>query len=343
MKILCTGGSGFLGKYIQKEIEAHGHTFINFDISQGQDILKRDEFYTLCASEKPDVIIHAAAVADLYESDKNLDRNFSINVMGTYYIGRICSILDIPLIYISTCCAYGNESSKGTLNENVMPIPTETYAWSKLAGEKALGCVGGLNGCILRLGTFYGPGMRDALFNAIVINKALADEEIVVHGDGTQRRQYVHVADVAKAVYRACLLEFPVKVTAHGIHNGADNPLQIFNIIGTQAYSVKDTIRTVEAILGKQLKVKYDTQREGQIMSQRILNFKAQSMLWWEPEIEYYDGMKECVEFKAYSLAMKETHAEIEADLEFKKQHMDKLQQAKHAAYENMCEDNGDL
>jgi dTDP-4-dehydrorhamnose reductase len=184
MKIIMTGGSGFLGQYVERECSKHGHTFISYDMLTGNDILNRDDFYTLCSGEQPDVVIHAAAVADLYKSEENLDKNFSINVQGTYYIARICSILHIPIIYISTCCAYGNQSVRRMTDEATEPIPTESYAWSKLAGEKVLGCAGPLAGFILRLGTFYGPGMRDALFNAVAIDKALKGEPITIHGDG---------------------------------------------------------------------------------------------------------------------------------------------------------------
>lgn len=297
MKILMTGGSGFLGKYVEKESLFKGHTFLNYDISSGKDILNQSDFYAFCASERPDVIIHAAAIADLYESEKNADKNFSINVFGTYLIGRICSILEIPLIYISTCCAYGNQSKKlggVEISEDDEAIPTESYAWSKLAGEKALGCVGPLTGFILRLGTFYGPEMRDALFNCTAIDKIANGEKITIHGDGSQTRKYIHAKDISEAIVLFCEKSLNKKENEE-ILGYRKNPLPIFNIIGDEEISVLDTISTIEKILGKKAIIELGEERNGQIKRQMINYNRAMSFIKWRPKIKYVDGMRECI------------------------------------------------
>jgi UDP-glucose 4-epimerase len=291
VKILMTGGGGFLGQYVQAEAKANKHDFDSFDITSGHDILDRDSFYLKCSTDKPDVIIHAAAIADLYKSEENLDKNFNINVLGTYYIARICSILNIPLIYISTCCAYGNQSADWMIDETIEPIPTESYAWSKLAGEKAIGCAGPIRGFILRLGTFYGPGMRAALFNARVIIHALSDEPIDIHGDGEQTRRYIHVADVATAIIKFCeKINKPVVFVPN-------NPLPVFNVIGEEEISVNDTLDIVQELTRKKLSVRYCPQREGQIMRQRIACSAAKAFTDWEPKINYKDGMQSCIDW----------------------------------------------
>jgi UDP-glucose 4-epimerase len=296
MKILMTGGSGFLGTYVERECQEKGHEFISYDMARGKDILNNDALYWECANAKPDVVIHAAAIADLYKSEENRDLNFSINVQGTYFIGRICSILNIPLIYISTCCAYGNQSVRRLTDEDTEPIPTDTYAWSKLAGEKALGCVGSLAGFILRLGTFYGPGMRSALFNAAVIEKAIRDETITIHGDGEQTRRYIHVADVASAIVKFCdKATHPGEIEDHCGYRA--NPLPIFNILGIKEISVNETVEIVGRILGKPLNVTRVPQRQGQIIKQMINCNRAMAYVDWEPKITYEHGMRECVEW----------------------------------------------
>jgi nucleoside-diphosphate-sugar epimerase len=291
MKILMTGGSGFLGRYVQAESINKAHEFESYDMSKGQDILQQDAFYYRCIEFKPDVIIHAAAVADLYKSEENIDYNFSVNVLGTYYIARICSILNIPLIYISTCCAYGNQSENKMVDETIEPIPTETYAWSKLAGEKALGCAGPLKGFILRLGTFYGPGMREALFNAKAILAALDGGLIDVHGDGEQTRRYIHVADVASAIVGFCER---TKQAAPFVPN---NPLPIYNIIGEEEISVNDTLDIISELTEKKMGVRYCPQRSGQIMRQMINCSAAKSFTGWEPKIDYKSGMAESIKY----------------------------------------------
>lgn len=293
MKILVTGGSGFLGRYIKNACDALKHEFINFDSAAGKDILYRDGFMTDCMAQKPDLVIHAAAVADLYESDKNLDQNFMVNVMGTYFVARICSMLNIPMIYISTCCTYGNAGERDTiLCENDMPVPTETYAWSKLAGESVLGCSGKLRGAILRLGTFYGPGMRPALFNYAAIDKVYREETIAVHGDGDQTRRYIHVADVADAIL----------AVAEKIHAGAEWPrgnaaLPVLNVIGDEEISVNDTIAIVREYLEKPAVIAKAPQRDGQILRQKIMGYRIYAYTGWKPKIKYADGMRGCVDW----------------------------------------------
>ncbi|MDD5459688.1 MAG: NAD(P)-dependent oxidoreductase [Phycisphaerae bacterium] len=291
MKILCTGSGGFLGHALKSLCECDEVGFVGYDIASGRDILKRDEFLTTCMAEQPDVVVHAAAVADLYDSDKNLDKNFSINVLGTYYVGRICSILNIPIVYISTCCAYGNQGERRIVDEGVEAIPTETYAWSKLAGEKALGCVGSIRGCILRLGTFYGPGMRDTLFNRVVVERVFERRTIEVHGDGEQTRRYVHVDDVAAAIIRAAAF-----CKKNAWTNERNNPLPIFNILGDTEYSVNDTIDLVSEITGLIPKVKYVGQRDGQIIGQKVACDRARTYLGWTQKISYRQGMADFIE-----------------------------------------------
>ena len=286
-----TGGDGFLGRHVQHAARKFGHEFFGYDTTSGHDVLNRNGFLCKCSEKKPDVVIHAAAVADLYKASENLDANFNINVTGTYYVGRVCSTLGIPLIYISTCCAYGNQSAQKMADEETEPIPTEAYAWSKLAGEKALGCVGAITGCILRLGTFYGPGMRGALFNARAIDAALGGETITVHGTGEQTRRYIHVSDTANAIIG---FAESVKLVDHGPYK--NNPLPIFNIIGEEEVSVNETVRAVSGLVGKNSDVSYVPQRDGQIIKQQIDGRRARSFLGWNPEISYAEGMRQCFE-----------------------------------------------
>jgi len=290
MKILVTGAIGFLGINLLLEARAVGHEIFSYDLRDGRDILSQDAFILFCMQQKPDVVVHAAAVADLYESDNDLEKNFKVNVLGTFFIARICSILKIPLVYISTCCLYGNQSLRKLTDEDSMPRPTETYAWSKLAGENALNCAGFLKAIILRLGTFYGPKMRDTLFTDIVIRKILNNEEILIHGDGEQTRRFIYVTDVAAAIIKACdfILENKDSVT---------NNIQVFNVLGDEEISMNDVVRTVRNITGKKANVKHVEQRPGQIYRQLISGEKAKLYFKWQPKISFSHGMEQCVEW----------------------------------------------
>lgn len=297
VKILITGSNGFLGQNIKK-LKPGGIEFVDFDMYAGQDILSEDALGIIIMREKPDVVVHAAAVADLYESDKNLDKNFYVNVLGTYLIGRICAINEIPIVYISTCCAYGLQGARQMTDENSLPVPTECYAWSKLAGEAALGCVGAaLKGCILRLGTFYGPDMRSTLFTSIVIEKALTNQEIEIHGNGEQTRRYIHVKDVSEAIISACR-------RIESISALPGSPLPIFNILGNTEYSVNDLIVMVKELIGVDIKTRFVDQREGQILRQQVNCDRAMTFLGFFQKISMTDGMRECIKDQAQRLGI---------------------------------------
>lgn len=299
MRILVTGGYGFLGKAISKNVSLSDN-FFSFDIVDGNDITSYKAVDLAIKSIKPDVVVHSAAVADLYESDENKERNYKINVGGTYNVSKACSVNQTPMIYISTCCAYGNQGVAvvGT-NEHTVPKPTETYAWSKLAGEAVLGCVGPLDAVVLRLGTFYGPDMRPALFNAKAIDHLKSSELLTIHGNGEQTRQYIHVDDVARAVIQSC---YRIEKIATRL---PEEMMQVINIIGDEQISVNDTISCINNIADfvynptsekYQINYEYVEQRDGQILSQNISNEKAKFLLDWEPKITYEDGIKECME-----------------------------------------------
>lgn len=308
MKALLTGSNGFLGGHLKRSFVLAGIQTIEYDISAGQDILSHDAFYLACTKHKPDVVIHAAAIADLYESDKNLDKNFKVNVTGTFQIARICSILKIPIIYISTCCVYGNQPDRHLTDERALPRPTEAYAWSKLAGEQVLRCAGDLRGCILRLGTFYGPGMRHTLFNALAVEKALAGETIEVHGDGEQSRRYIHVSDICSLIIKI--------IRKNEYHEN----FPVYNVLGDEEISCIDTVKTIDKTVTR-ANWKMIPQRAGQILKQNIIGELAKVVFDWKPKINYADGMRDYIERRKKQIA-------LEA----------KAAKDKQAAYQEKCE-----
>ena len=163
--VTITGHKGFLGKalvaqllnqYKQEMAEnkpANKYVFYGFDLPE-HTIIWPDPWNPLASrgglykgpddlEDKVEIadggVIHVAAVADLYESDKNPERNERVNVEGTRNVARLCAKYKRRMTYISTCCAYGSAGEDGRLlTEEVEPKPTELYAESKLAGEKEI-------------------------------------------------------------------------------------------------------------------------------------------------------------------------------------------------------------
>ena len=242
--------------------------------------------------KRADVVVHAAAMANLNDVSADPEKGRRINVEGTRNVAEACKRNDRFLIYISTCCVYG-EAGYGAepATEKTEPKPTEEYARQKLEGEKEIERIMGpvmrlpVDGpawAVARLGTFYGPGMRDALFNAKALRAAKNQGHLDIHGSGLATRRYVYIDDVVEALLTM-------------IH---DRPaMGIYNICGDAEISVMDTISVAERVSGTRIAWCENRDRNGQIQRQNISNATAVTHLGWRPHVSYEEGMRRAWEW----------------------------------------------
>lgn len=255
--VVVTGSSGFLGKHVVAEYEKTGRPVIQYDIANGDDIL--DESGLRGALSRASLCVHLAAMADLYESDSRPGANFTLNVIGTETVARVCNDLSVPITYGSTCCAYGNNQPADVRSAL---SPTERYAASKAAGEFIVRQYSN-SWRILRLPTMYGPGMRESLFVFRVIDAIANNEPVILHGSGDQARQYGYVKDIARAICRA--------PSGGGC---------IENLNGPEAISNIRVVGDVARLLGRGVSVSFAPERNGQIMSQSIRSSLSDVTPW---------------------------------------------------------------
>lgn len=247
MKVLVTGSEGFLGSWIAAK--AGPHQVIPFDSTLGDDIRSLGSVEQ--KMDGCDAVIHAAAVADLNESARNPGINFAVNIAGTEVVSSVAAKKRIPVLFVSTCCVYGNQQPAGL---GTVPVPTELYAWSKLAGEAIIRGANPHNR-IARMPTLYGPRMRPALFIYRVIDAVAKGEVVRIHGDGRQTRQYGYVEDVASLLWWQL-----------------ESDKQILNLNPREATSCNDVVTMVASMLEKPARVIHDSDRPGQIVRQNILS-----------------------------------------------------------------------
>lgn len=307
--ILVTGSNGFMGKVIIAYIEGRKKnpannpnnidwTWMGYDLPE-RTIINPDPWNPGASKEfggngvadledkikRVDFVLHAAAIANLNDSALDHEKNRRVNVEGTENVGRICAKYGKTVVYISTCCAYGNEADgsphKGVITEKTTPHPTEVYAQSKLEGEKKLDSIPGLKWRVARVGTFFGPGMRKELFNYIALDRVAKGLPVMVHGDGKQTRTYIHVDDVVSGAM--AVLEF-----------GVDG--NIYNVAGDEETSVLESIEIAGKITGKKPVIKLVENRQGQIFKEIISSEKLKK-LGWAPKTPFYEGMKQTWEW----------------------------------------------
>ena len=298
MKILVTGGAGFIGSHIVDALLEKGHQVKIYDVdapryNQECDYIKADvlDLNRLIQESKDyDVIYHLAAEADVnrfFNSPyySNLITSCStINVLEAARINNISRVL-----LASTEWVYGspkgNEDEIITEETSITNNPDHIYTSSKIAAEmfcKNYKRLYGVNYTIMRFGIPFGERARESTVTPIFLNRILNDEEITIHGDGSQTRQFIYVKELAKGCV-ACL------------HKNAEN--QIINLEGKERISVLDIVRNLEDILKKKARIKFIEDRAGQFKGRLISGEKAKRLLGWESEISYNDALRNYVKW----------------------------------------------
>ena len=274
MKVLVTGSEGFLGKHLVGMLNEKGHDVVRYDLSLGHDILNIEQLRQYL--QNCDVCIHLAAVADLYIAEEQPEMAQDINVKGTKLIVDVCDEFAVRLLYASTCCAYGNNGVDVSMETSPV-APTEHYARTKLEGENHV-----LNSksdhVIMRIATFYGPGMRESLATAVFLRSAMDKKDINIHGSGEQTRCFTHVYDISSGI--VCAME-------DGDFKG------IVNISDDTEISVNELADIAIEISGNDIEVIHRPEREGQIFRSSIDNSLLRGM-GWKPAWTLKDGLREC-------------------------------------------------
>lgn len=211
MRVLVTGGAGFIGSHIVDALIARGHTVaVLDDLSSGrrENLHPGAEFCHvdlsvigfLAADYEPDVICHQAAQASLLRSVAEPIFDATVNILGTLHVIEAAHQCGAHVVMASTSAVY-DEMARQPYLEDSPKHPTRPYAVAKLAAEMYLR-ESGVAACVLRYGNVYGPRQVPVGENQLV-PRALAHicdgSPFVLNGDGGQTRDFVYVGDVASA------------------------------------------------------------------------------------------------------------------------------------------------
>ena len=218
MKVLVTGGSGFIGSHVVDRLRAHGHEPRIFDLVPSPHHRDGDietvigDLLDLDAVQRSmrgcDAVVHLAAVADVDRVVAEPSHSELVNGRGTEVLLEAARAADLErVVYASTVWVYGSQNGSGVLAEDaLLPLPSHLYTATKLAGEmycRAYGELYGVEHTILRFGIPYGPRSRPTAVVAAFVARALAGEPLTINGDGMQSRQFVYVEDLAEGVVAA--------------------------------------------------------------------------------------------------------------------------------------------
>lgn len=291
MIITIIGGSGFIGQNIAKklkdkheikilDVKKNPISNINFivgDINKINSINK--------AIKNSDIVIHLAAALGVVNTEKNPVHTLDTNIYGTRNVLESCRKNGVRKIIFSSSSEVYGEPKKVPISESDDVIPITNYGVSKLAAEeyiKAYSREHGMRYTILRLFNVYGTGQGTSWVIPEFVSKALKNQKITIHGDGSQVRAFCHVLDVAQA-FQSALRKGDSEIINVG------NNMEPINIksLAKKIISLSNSKSHIDFIPFEKSK-----RNRTEIMT-RIPNItKAKKILSYEPHILLEQGLK---------------------------------------------------
>ena len=300
MKILVTGGAGFVGSHVVDRLLDDGHAVEVLDnLSTGRRErvhsnarlhvcdLRDARLDEVIATTRPDAVVHVAAQAAVSRSVLDPRFDASVNVLGTIALLEACRHASVRrVVYISTGGAgYGDTDVLPTPEDH--PIrPSSPYGVSKVSAERYVDCWAGLTGgraLTLRLANVFGPRQDpagEAGVVAIFTSRLLAGERCLINGDGEQTRDYVYVLDVADAVVRAVVT--PAAVGAANIGTGVEK-------------TVNDIYRELARLTGVTAPAQHGPAKPGEQRRSVLDAARAKKLLGWSAATSFAEGLRQTV------------------------------------------------
>ena len=310
MKILVTGGAGFIGSHVCDALLSKGHSVIcidNFneyyDPNVKEDNIKHNlnnELFKIhrmdiCNLELlqeifekdcPDKIVHLASRAGVRPSVKNPFLYEAVNVGGTLNLLELARKFNIPqFVFASSSSVYGARNTVPFKESDSVDTPISPYAATKKAGELLCHVYHHLYGIkitCLRFFTVYGPRNRPDMVPLLFANLIWNNKPISMFGDGTSKRDYTFVGDIVKGILSALDTELDYEI----INLGNSNPIEL-----------KRMINLIESAIGKKANI---VQKEIP-MGDMTITFadisKAQRLLNYNPDTKIEQGVQKFAEW----------------------------------------------
>jgi UDP-glucose 4-epimerase len=294
MRILVTGGAGFIGSHVVDKLRAAGHVPRILDLvpSAYHDDVDTvlgdlcDDSVTRDALVGCDAVVHLAALADVDEVAKDPGRTDEVNVRGTQVLLECARDARVDrFVYASTIWVYGDASGPEAVDEeSPLGLPRHFYTATKIAGEMYTASYGelyDLEWTILRFGIPYGPRARPTAVVPAFTTKALAGQPLTIAGDGTQSRRFVYVEDLAEGVVASL-----VPAAAN----------RVYNLVGRENTSVRAIARAIRDVVGD-VPIEHIEGRAGDLRGGNVSGERAAAELGWEPRTTFAEGIRRYVEW----------------------------------------------
>ena len=303
MRVLVTGGAGFIGSHVVDAYVAAGHEVaVLDDFSTGNqanvnrqaellklDVRNKEGVAAAIAAFRPDVVNHHAAQAEVPKSVADPGLDAMINIVGGLNVLKASVDAGVrKFIFISTGGALYGEPDVIPADEDHPVRPLSPYGTSKVSFEQYLGTfkrLFGLEYTVLRYANIYGPRQdfhaEEGRVIAVFASRMLAGKPVTIDGDGEQARDMLHVADVAVA-----------NITA--LHRGAGGTYHISTGIPV---TINELFRKLAILTDYKLDPKFGPARKGDVYRIALDNARARQDLGWEPKVSLEEGLTQTVAY----------------------------------------------
>lgn len=295
MRVLVSGGAGFIGSNFVWYLLGLGHEVLVYDaftyagrlenlpstvrIVRG-DIVDRDRLISVVRDFQPDVVINFAAETHVDRSIRDPEPFIRTNVYGIFTLLEVTRRFDLRLIHVSTDEVYGDLEGKEPANEDAPLRPSNPYSATKASGDMLIMAYWrtyGIKVSIVRPSNNYGPRQHPEKLIPKTIIRAVNNLPVIVHGDGSQRRDWLYVEDTCRAIWL---------VAERG------RPGEIYNIPGFNERSVLEVVEKVLELLNKPKSlIRFVGDRPGQDRRYLMRGDKILS-LGWRPMVNWEDGLR---------------------------------------------------
>ena len=295
MRVLVTGGGGFIGSHVVDRLLDRGMTPRIFDLSASpyHSPLEVETFTGWItdaanldlAMRDCDAVIHLAAVADVSHVLADPVLAEEVNTRGTLNVLEAASGAKVKrVVYGSTTWVYSDCAEQNVSEETLIPAPRHLYTATKLAGETY--CAGyaelyDLESTVLRFGIPYGPRARAAGVVAKFTDLSFEGKALTIAGDGSTTRSFIYVEDLADGIVAALAPE----AAGRTYNLSGDEIVTILEI----AEAVQENVDTCE--------IEHTPPRPGDFPGKEISNRRALEELGWKAETSFKDGVRKYVEW----------------------------------------------
>lgn len=307
-KIIITGCAGFIGWKVTEKLLEQGAEVLgidnlndyydpklkwwrlsslanssNFTFSKS-DINNLADMQKQFSGFRPEAVIHLAARAGVRPSLVNPWIYYETNVHGTLNILECCRKYGVKkYVFASSSSVYGGNKIPFSEDDDTSR-PLSPYGATKKAGE-ALAYTyhyqHGFDAVVLRYFSVYGPAGRPDMSPFLFMSKILAGERITVFGDGTQKRDFTYIDDVADGTVKALGIS--------GFH--------VINLGNNKPIDLNQLIRIIEEYSGKKATIEYQPRNSADVLATWADIRKSKETLNWQPKVEFEDGMKRLLDW----------------------------------------------